>query len=275
MQYSPDNGITWQNIANNISTNSITINEQALVGGQQALFRVLVTDGIHTTSDQTDTAFSAPNHAPTAEIVLPQTNLTVAVSQTLALEGYAYDPDTGTMDDSQLRWTSNLDGALGTYAQLSTASLSPGTHTITFQAADGAGVVATDTVQVTVVSDPTQLPAAADDLLVGPAQIVLDTATSTTSATLSIANQNGVNAIAWNATTDQAWVQLSKASGATPEEIVVTVSPAALPKGINTATITFTSPQVSGQSVTAQVLAQNGEADVALNNKVYLPMINK
>ncbi len=72
---------------------------------------------------------------------------------TTYLEASAYDVDLGVLDGAQVTWTSDRDGALGNGAQLSTAALSVGVHTITVRADDGAGGVATDTVQVTVVEN--------------------------------------------------------------------------------------------------------------------------
>src|SRR5262249_47419791 len=157
-------------------------------------------DGIHTGSDDSDAPFTVPNRIPSAKITEPTGGITIAVGQTLTLEGDAYDVDTGTMTDDQLQWISSIDGVLGKGASLAVTTLSLGTHTITFRADDGEGGVATDTVQVTVVSDLNQLPPPPDTLIAGPSLISFDTAAGQTTAPLSIENANPANPISWTAT---------------------------------------------------------------------------
>ncbi len=255
VQYSPDNGASWEMVAQDIVGNSIGLDAANIVrsGGAQGLFRVWASDGIHTANDTSDRPFTVPNRVPQVNITQPSANVTIGISQTLNLEGTAYDVDTGTMADNQLRWSSNIDGVLGNGAQLSIATLSEGVHTITFRADDGEGGVATDTVQVTVIGDPTKLPALADALVAGPSTIVFDTAGGVVTATLAVENQNLNNPIAWNAVADKPWVQLSATSGMTPADIVVSFKDTGLAEGIHTAEITLTSPDVPGQSVVVQV----------------------
>ncbi len=253
VQYSPDNGGTWEMVAQNLAGTNVVLDSVNVVSGAQGRFRVWVTDGIHTASDQSDGPFTVPNHRPTVRITNPITNVTIALSQTLTLEAEAYDVDTGTMPNSQLQWSSNIDGVLGNGASLSVATLSVGTHTITFRADDGAGGVASASVQVTVVGDPTQLPPVPNGLSVSPSQILLNAATGLLTATLSVDNQNAGTAIAWNATASESWVRLSGRSGITPGGVVVGFNAAGLTAGTNYATITFSSPNVPGQTQTVQV----------------------
>ena len=126
--------------------------------GNQGRFRVWASDGIHTASDASDGTFTVPNRIPTVRITRPTGLSAVVAGQTLDLGAAAYDVDSGNMTGSQVVWLSSLDGILGQGDSLQVASLSQGLHTITVRADDGVGGVATDTVQVVVVSDPTQLP---------------------------------------------------------------------------------------------------------------------
>jgi hypothetical protein len=152
VQYSPDNGATWEMVAQNLTGASVELDAGNIASGAQGLFRVWVSDGIHTASDTSNGTFVVPNRTPTVEILQPAGPLSVPISTTVNLEASAYDVDTGALDGAQVTWTSNLDGALGTGAQLSVASLRVGVHTITVRADDGQGGVATDTVQVTVTA---------------------------------------------------------------------------------------------------------------------------
>jgi hypothetical protein len=266
VQYSSDNGATWTMVATNITGTSTVLAASDIASAAQGRFRVWVSDGIHTANDASDAPFTVPNRVPTVEITTPSGPIAVVVSQTLALEGSAYDVDTGTMVGNQLQWSSNIDGVLGNGSQLSTVSLSEGEHTITFRADDGAGGVATDTVQVIVVSDPTQLPPLPDALIAGPSPILFDRAMGVVSARLSIDNQSGPNPIGWNAVASAPWVQLSATSGATPADITVTFNDAGMAEGIHTATITFTSPAAPGKSATVRV-------QVTVTHHVYLPIL--
>ena len=126
--------------------------------------------------------------------------------------------------------------------------------------------MATDTVQVIVVSDPTQLPPLPDALIAGPSPILFDRAMGVVSARLSIDNQSGPNPIGWNAVASAPWVQLSATSGATPADITVTFNDAGMAEGIHTATITFTSPAAPGKSATVRV-------QVTVTHHVYLPIL--
>lgn len=269
VEYSPDNGASWRSAAWNITGTTVEIDAINIVGGAQGRFRVWVSDGIHTASDESDAPFTVPNRVPTVEITAPSDDVTVAISQTVGFEAYAYDVDTGTMDDSQLQWFSDINGLLGNGSQFSTADLSEDTHTITFLADDGVGAMVSDTVQVTVVSDVTQIPLPPDGLSAGPAPIFFEPAIGMTSAQLSIDNRNLVNPIAWNAVADEPWLQLSASSGTTPDDIIVTFQDTGLPEGTHTATITLISPAVPNESVIIDV-----EVTITLNY-IYLPLIVK
>jgi hypothetical protein len=256
VQYSPDNGVTWEMVAQDITENSVEIDTRNITAGQQARVRVWVSDGIHTASDESDAPFLVPNRIPTAEISAPSKNITIVAGETLGLVGKAYDVDTGTMDDSQLQWLSSIDGLLGTGEQVSTASLSVGTHIITFRADDGRGGLASDTVSVTVVSNPTEAPPVADKLFAGPEVIIFDPAQDVTSVRLSIGNQNGPNNISWNALADAPWLRLSGTSGATPADVIVSIDKTYLPSSSQTATITLTSPNTPGASAIVRVIVR-------------------
>jgi hypothetical protein len=156
VQYSPDNGATWEMVAQNLTGDSASLDATNFVAGHQGLIRVWASDGIHTASDESDATFTVPNRLPTVTILQPADGTTIFVEQSLNLEADAYDIDTGTMDDTQVQWASSLDGVLGNGAQLTVADLRAGTHQITVRADDGQGGVATASVTVTVRDDLTE-----------------------------------------------------------------------------------------------------------------------
>jgi hypothetical protein len=147
--YSNDDGQTWNVIADGVTGNSVEVNTAELPGGAQAYIRVLVSDGIHTGSDESNASFSVPNRQPTLEITGPADGSTLPSDATLTLEADGYDIEIGSLDE-EIRWTSDIDGTLGTGATLGLTGLSPATHTITASVDDGQGGSATATVRVTI-----------------------------------------------------------------------------------------------------------------------------
>ena len=156
VQYSPDNGASWDMVAASLTGTSVTLDVADLRPGAGGLMRVWVSDGLHTASDQSDATFVVPNRPPTLTIVEPVNDTTIYVGQSLGLAANAYDPGVGTMDDEQVQWSSDRDGALGQGAQLTVASLSAGVHLITVTADDGQGGVSTASVTVIVSDDLTE-----------------------------------------------------------------------------------------------------------------------
>jgi Tol biopolymer transport system component len=239
LQYSNDDGATWELVAPNLIGNSLVLDSSNISQSDVGRFRILATDGVHTARDDSDEPFRVPNRIPRATIIEPSTNVIIASSQTLSLEGEAVDADVGLLPDALLEWRSNLDGVLGNGASLAVTSLSTGTHTITFRADDNAGGIGTDTVQVSVVEDVDSLPPPPSALRVAPLLLSLGSAQST--ATLSIVNDNPDSPLAWTATTSAPWIELSARSGSTPAEVTVGFDPVRLEPGLNSATIEITS----------------------------------
>jgi hypothetical protein len=157
VQYTPDDGATWQMVTQSISDTSAQISRANLTAGTAARFRVWASDGIHTAAATSD-AFILPNAPPEVEIVNPDgASVTIMAGQTLSLQALAYDADTGSLDDAQIEWASDLDGPLGTGAQF-VALLGVGSHTVTVTAWDAEGDSASDTVLVRVVPESEILP---------------------------------------------------------------------------------------------------------------------
>lgn len=257
VQYSRDDGSSWEMVAQDLKATSVALDAINFQAGSRARIRVWVSDGIHTASDQSDGTFTVPNHVPTISITQPATDVTIAVGQTIALQGDAYDIDSGTLPGgfaSSLDWESDLDGFLGSGASLRLSDLSEGVHTITLTADDGRGGVASASVRVAVVATLTQLPPVPDALAVAPRLLVLDP-TVTTSAAVAIDNLNAAHAIAWSAVANQAWLQMSANAGMTPDEITVSFDGTDLAPGYHQGKITFSSDAAPGasQSVDVQV----------------------
>jgi subtilisin-like proprotein convertase family protein len=271
VQYSADDGATWEMIAQNITDTSIELDAINVTRTEVGRFRVWVSDGIHTTSDDSDASFTVPNRIPTAEISEPAEDVTIATGQTLVLQGEAIDVDTGTMDGERVQWLSDLEGELGTGASLSITSLSVGTHVITFRADDGEGGVATDMVGVTVVESLEELPPVADALIVGPSVVTFRPAAGETVTTIAIENENEENTIDWTAQSDQPWVSLGQSSGNTPGEVDLSFNNTGLAVGRHLGHVTVTSTAAESRVIAVEVIVEstcigdcNGDCQVGI-----------
>jgi leucyl aminopeptidase len=89
---------------------------------------------------------SETNTAPTVNITAPANGSTHPAQVTLT--GNANDAEDGVMS-SQIKWTSNKDGDLGTGASVA-ATLTSGAHTLTAKVTDSGSLTTTKTVSITV-----------------------------------------------------------------------------------------------------------------------------
>ena len=144
--YSPD-GSDWMPIGATITQTQLTVNAAELPGSTNARIRVLASDSVNTSADESDAPFTVGHKPPQAFIISPEADSATLANTPVLLEGYAYDLEDGTLGDATLSWASSRDGSLGTGAQVLT-TLSLGQHTLTFTATDSDGNTATATVQV-------------------------------------------------------------------------------------------------------------------------------
>ena len=243
VEYSPNNGETWDQVALFITDTQVTIDQVNLPASDTSLIRVSASDGIHSSRDSSDGVFAIPNHLPTGEIIAPTSDVTIAVSQTITFEGWVYDIDLGKLDEENLQWVSDRDGSLGNADILSTASLSAGLHEINLIADDGQGQTFIDQVIVMVVASPNDLPPLPDALVAGPDLVYLYPASDIFTAWVYLDNLNLGNPIAWQASPNMDWVELSSDSGLTPQDVIVTTSLTVHDFGTHKSLITFSSPE--------------------------------
>ncbi|MBN1400308.1 MAG: hypothetical protein JXA74_05705 [Anaerolineae bacterium] len=262
VQYSADGGATWELVAQQVRASSVSIDPGNLRASSNAAFRVWASDGLHSSHDQSDAPLTLPNREPQLHIVSPAQDHTVAISQTVALEGWAYDPDASTLSGAQLRWSSDLDGFLGYGESIRLTGLSVGEHTLTFRADDGMGGIAQETRRLRVVPVPAHL-TVADALVASPLITRLFPRRDVTSATVVVYNQNPERSIAWAAELDRDWLALDAVSGTTPAEIRVDYVGDALGIGTLTGSILLTSADMPGQKVRLIVEAV-GEHELVL-----------
>ena len=148
VEYSSDN-VEWKTLATDITSTQYTVDAEFLPGGSNAKIRVFATDGINTSSDESDGTFTVDSKAPRASILSPQNGEILKPDQSFYLHGYGYDLEDGIIDESRLSWISDLDGYLGV-GGLILRTLSVGEHDIYLYVTDNDGNISTDSVTVIV-----------------------------------------------------------------------------------------------------------------------------
>lgn len=139
LQYSPDGGISWQAVAVDIESTQYDLDVRELIGSTKALLRIIVSDGVNTTADQSDALFTVPTKVPNAFLIAPSPQTFLPAGKPITLEGYGYDLEDGPLADSAATWSSSQDGALGSGNTIDVAHLSRGEHMLTFTVVDSDG----------------------------------------------------------------------------------------------------------------------------------------
>ena len=131
VQYSPDNGTNWVSIAAGLrDVNGIHLEDLSNVAGStQAVFRVTVSDGVHTAMDQSDSVFSIPGTMPQAQIISPSAFNQYPTNAVVRFMASAMDLEDGVIQGEQLTWSSDREGVIGSGENFESQTLSPGIHT--------------------------------------------------------------------------------------------------------------------------------------------------
>ncbi|MFN2165406.1 MAG: DNRLRE domain-containing protein, partial [Anaerolineae bacterium] len=219
VDFSPDNGATWEVVALGATGTQVDVPRQNLLSTSgQGRFRVWVSDGVHTSSDSSDAGFTVTTRAPDLTIVSPQDGMTIASQQTLSLQAVAYSDVVGFLDGANIRWVSNIDGLIATGAETSVTGLSEGAHTVIVRATDGKRDSFASFL-VIVVADPSMLPENEAELQVVPQMLPLHPELGITSGEVYIGNASGTSPLDWQALTFIPWIQLGKTTGTTSDEV--------------------------------------------------------
>jgi|GEM_PF-937853 len=254
--YSRDNGSTFQPLIMHTANATEAIDTSTL-GGGQAIFRVVASDGANTASADSPVYVMA-NKPPTPVINLPANAIHIHFGQLVNFSGSARDAQDGQLLGSGLTWT---DGAtlLGTGGQISVNSFNPGVHTVTLTAKNSANLTAGATVTVTV-----------DDgvepdgpmLQMDPATIywsINSNVTAVQSQTVIMSNY-GTGNLTWQVSSDSSWLKVSVGSGNQGDTLTMTGDPTGMVDGQTLqGSLTFTtSSGTSPQTVKVPVTLQKG-----------------
>ncbi|MBK8795595.1 MAG: hypothetical protein IPM07_03880 [Anaerolineales bacterium] len=273
--YSRDGGASYAPLRLHLTGSSVVIPLAELGGTTQGKIRVLVSDGVNTGQADSAGFFSVPNQPPAAQIITPDEGATFGYGQIVALTGVATDIEDVTLPDSAFAWYSDLDGLLGAGASLDASLETIGAHTLTLQVTDSSGAVGTAQRTVTVSDD---VMAAAVALIVAPpATNFVASAGSPTvqTQTVSLRNPDG-SALAWQASSNAAWLSVAAASGVTPADPELRVDPSGLAAGDYSGIASISSSGSGGAAPVQQVrvsLTVTG-ATTTLQS-LYLPVIRK
>lgn len=241
--FSPDNGASWQTLQTGITdTTSVEIPHSLLVGTEQGLMRVLVSDGVLTAQDDSDGLFSVERSAPDVAFLSPLPGSSFVVSQTVNLVASAYDKEDGQLADTAFTWQSDRDGALGTGSALNLDDLSAGQHEVSVTATDGDGNSTTVTRTIAIGQNVTSAP---NLLTVAPQTVQLVAVVGTSqpvTGTLAIRDANASTGVTpplnWTASDDAAWLTLAVNAGIAPNDLTVSANPTGFATGIYTGTVT-------------------------------------
>ncbi|MFN2292149.1 MAG: DNRLRE domain-containing protein [Anaerolineae bacterium] len=272
VDFSPDDGATWEVVALGVAGNQVDISRDNLLSTQnQGRFRVWASDGIHTSSDTSDTGFTVTTRAPDLTIISPPDGLVIARQQTLNLQAVAYSDVAGFLSGDNIRWVSSVDNLLATGAQASVTGLTEGVHTIIVRATDGKRDSFAN-FQVIVVADPSLLPESEDELQVAPQLITLHPEQGITEAEVYVNNASGTAPLDWQALTLTPWIQLGKTAGTTSDQVTVGIDITGLEPGSYDGTIGFLTGDIPGGSPESVQVHFNIEPEPA-QHSIFLPLV--
>ncbi len=144
---SPDNGMTWRPVAGMIEGTEYSLDSTQLPEIDQALIRVIASDGANTSFDDSDAPFFVLGRAPEAGIRFPADGSTVSPTHRLLLSGQGRTSDGEMAPAGNLLWS--IDGMPIGYGAELPVFLDEGIHEIDLAWFDEGEVIAADSVTVT------------------------------------------------------------------------------------------------------------------------------
>lgn len=161
VQYSNDDGTTWQTLATNTPLTTLTISPIDELPGSPTLaapdvcrVRVIASDGYRTGIRVSD-AFSLPNRSPVAAIVEPADGRRFRAGESLHFRARAHDPEDGPLlADASFAWQiTGQSMASGTEVH-HPSGFPPGTYNVMLVAHDSLANQASDAITIIVTDQP-------------------------------------------------------------------------------------------------------------------------
>lgn len=140
--------IEWRSSIDGVLGTGASVEPQLSLGEHDILAVVTDSDG-HT--GYAWIVVNVVSDPPTVDVVAPDDGHTVREGEAITFSGTASDPQEGDIS-SQIEWTSDIDGVIGTGASISPV-LTDGDHTVTARATDSGGGFGEDTVSVVVTEN--------------------------------------------------------------------------------------------------------------------------
>jgi hypothetical protein len=156
VQYSPDAGASWVTLVSEWLGDELLVDDLSeIAGSEQALVRVVASDGLNTGSDTSDGTFTLARKPPQATILTPEEGAHYAASDVVRLWGQAWDAEENYLPSDHLHWA--VDGVyVGSAEQLVVQGLAPGPHEVEMTAVDSDPDSSTTHVSIQV--DELQIP---------------------------------------------------------------------------------------------------------------------
>jgi len=153
VEYSADDGTSWKPLALDLAGQSLAIDSSFLAASTQGLIRVIASDGLNNAIAQSAATFTVQPHPPAVGINAPAAGTLFTEDQQVFLDATAIDSQDGTLNGTNVQWSSNRDGALGSGAILNfdAKMLSEGNHTITVTAHDSEGLTNSAATEILVL----------------------------------------------------------------------------------------------------------------------------
>lgn len=124
--YSNDGGMTWLPVSAPTSSNTLNVDWSLLPGGKACLFELMVTDGWITQRFRTPAIDVAPR-GWRLWIASPSVGQEIEAGEPVSLTGYNFHTERRVSDPAAIRWTSSVDGSLGSGGS-AVCVLTAGTH---------------------------------------------------------------------------------------------------------------------------------------------------
>jgi hypothetical protein len=223
--------LLWQSDLDGVLGNGSSITRSDLSTGTHQI-TLAATDPAGGNGTASISVSIVENQAPTVAITSPADGTQVLLGAEVTLVGSAIDTEDGALGGGDVTWVSSLDGQLGTGTQLTTSSLSQGTHTITFSAEDSRGLEGSIGIELEVLANG--LPAVTIDQPANGANFLdTDAITFSGSATDDEDGALSGTSLVWNSSLDG--------------EFATGEVPAALTLSAGTHLITLTATDAQGQ----------------------------